>query len=188
MCEQKSLACLTAKTHGISEECDEENNLPVFEDAIYLKPPVPITQTETNWPLLTVSKVMHEHELVFTCFLTTSVLNYNCSCVLICIHLQGFFEGSIMSKGRTTFADADLDGADDAITVGADGWGDDTELVLVDDEGEGGHAGINVDSETKQGDHFVIKYLLFLIYFILKKFIRLKAINCKFYQTFVFIN
>ncbi|XP_076809045.1 coatomer subunit alpha-like [Clavelina lepadiformis] len=58
-CGQKSLAFLTAATHGLTEEAEqlqEENSPKVQEDATLLQPPPPITQFEENWPLLTVSK------------------------------------------------------------------------------------------------------------------------------------
>ncbi len=59
---------MTAKTHGLDEEAEaikeelpEDAQLPqVMPGASLLKPPVPITQTETNWPLLTVSKGFFE--------------------------------------------------------------------------------------------------------------------------------
>lgn len=64
-CGQNSLAYLTAVTHGLNDEADAlkqgfdtGSNLPrVRNDAYLLKPPVPIMQAESNWPLLTVSKV-----------------------------------------------------------------------------------------------------------------------------------
>jgi len=61
----ESLAYLTAATHGLEEEAEElqssfdleKDKLPdVNPDAMLLQPPVPITQQESNWPLLTVSK------------------------------------------------------------------------------------------------------------------------------------
>ena len=67
-CGQDSLAYLTAKTHGLDEEAesvkatmDPEASLPeVLPGAQLLKPPPPISQTEANWPLLTVSKGFFE--------------------------------------------------------------------------------------------------------------------------------
>ncbi|XP_014253737.1 coatomer subunit alpha [Cimex lectularius] len=61
-CGQTSLAYLTAATHGLEAEAEElmqecDGKIPeVDKNAILLQPPVPIQQTETNWPLLTVSK------------------------------------------------------------------------------------------------------------------------------------
>lgn len=64
-CGQKSLAYLTAASHGLEEETQqlqeifEEANekLPeVNPDAVLLQPAVPIMQQESNWPLLTVAK------------------------------------------------------------------------------------------------------------------------------------
>uniref|UniRef100_A0A336MCE9 Coatomer subunit alpha n=1 Tax=Culicoides sonorensis TaxID=179676 RepID=A0A336MCE9_CULSO len=66
---QTSLAYLTAATHGYEEEranlaaeiLAEKKELPqVKKDAKFLKPPVPIQQAETNWPLLTMSKGFFE--------------------------------------------------------------------------------------------------------------------------------
>lgn len=63
-CGQESLAYLTARTHGLTEEAEQlaeivqqaGQPLPeVAEKARYLRPPVPVQQAEANWPLLTVS-------------------------------------------------------------------------------------------------------------------------------------
>ncbi|KAL1131457.1 hypothetical protein AAG570_011074 [Ranatra chinensis] len=64
-CGQTSLAYLTAATHGLTEEADQlkdqcERQLTVEPNATLLKPPVPIMQTESNWPLLTISKGFFE--------------------------------------------------------------------------------------------------------------------------------
>lgn len=61
----ESLAYLTAATHGLEEEAEllrssfesEQDKIPeVNPNAVLLQPPVPITQQESNWPLLTMSK------------------------------------------------------------------------------------------------------------------------------------
>ena len=63
---QGSLAYLTAATHGMQEEADQlkeqleaaELTVPsVNPSSVFLQPPPPIAQAESNWPLLTVSKV-----------------------------------------------------------------------------------------------------------------------------------
>lgn len=68
-CGQVSLAYLTAATHGMTEKAEnlkaqinpETGNLPkINPNAVLLKPPIPIMQAETNWPLLTVSKGFFE--------------------------------------------------------------------------------------------------------------------------------
>ncbi|CAH1774502.1 unnamed protein product [Owenia fusiformis] len=67
-CGQTSLAYLTAATHGMDEEAEqikatfgEDEKLPeVDPNAVLLQPPVPITQQESNWPLLTVTKGFFE--------------------------------------------------------------------------------------------------------------------------------
>lgn len=63
-CGQKSLAYMTAKTHGLEEDAErlaqqfeDESELPgVSSQAKLFRPPVPIAQQESNWPLLSVSK------------------------------------------------------------------------------------------------------------------------------------
>lgn len=64
-CGQKSLAYLTAATHGLTEEAEalkeqfdpEKEQIPeVDPSAVLLQPPPPIMQQESNWPLLTVSR------------------------------------------------------------------------------------------------------------------------------------
>jgi hypothetical protein len=65
----ESLAYLAAATHGLEDEAEqlrstfdpEHDKLPeVNPNAVLLQPPVPITQQESNWPLLTVSKSIFE--------------------------------------------------------------------------------------------------------------------------------
>jgi coatomer protein complex subunit alpha (xenin) len=54
------LSYLTAEVHGLVElqsPVKDANIPPIRPNAKLLKPPVPIMQAETNWPLLTVSKV-----------------------------------------------------------------------------------------------------------------------------------
>uniref|UniRef100_A0A8C5NLV0 Coatomer protein complex subunit alpha n=1 Tax=Junco hyemalis TaxID=40217 RepID=A0A8C5NLV0_JUNHY len=105
-CGQKSLAFLTAATHGLDEEAEslresfdpEKETIPAVDpEARLLQPPAPVLPLDTNWPLLTVSK--------------------------------GFFEGSIAGKGKggALAADIDID------TVGTEGWGEDAELQLDED-------------------------------------------------------
>ncbi|XP_052228436.1 coatomer subunit alpha-like [Dreissena polymorpha] len=67
-CGQKSLAYLTAATNGLEAEAEtlkqsfgETERVPdLYPHATMLTPPVPITQQESNWPLLTVSKGFFE--------------------------------------------------------------------------------------------------------------------------------
>lgn len=105
-CGQKSLAYLTAATHGMDEEAEalketfdlEKEMVPeVDPNAQLLQPPPPINPLDTNWPLLTVSK--------------------------------GFFDGAIAAKGRAGQMVADLD----MDTAGAEAWGEDAELNLGED-------------------------------------------------------
>lgn len=68
-CGQQSLAYLTAATHGFENEAEElkeiiaadGKKLPIVNPtAKFLKPPVPVQQAESNWPLLTVSRGFFE--------------------------------------------------------------------------------------------------------------------------------
>uniref|UniRef100_A0A673WU37 Coatomer subunit alpha n=1 Tax=Salmo trutta TaxID=8032 RepID=A0A673WU37_SALTR len=105
-CGQKSLAYLTAATHGMDEEAEalketfdlEKETVPEVDlNAQLLQPPPPINPLDTNWPLLTVSK--------------------------------GFFEGAIAAKGKAGQMAADMD----VDTPGGEGWGEDAELQLDED-------------------------------------------------------
>ncbi|KAK3106032.1 hypothetical protein FSP39_011311 [Pinctada imbricata] len=122
-CGQKSLAYLTAATHGLDEEAEqlkegfgEKDRVPdLYPNATLLQPPTPISQQESNWPLLTMTK--------------------------------GFFEGA-MAAGttkKTGLAAAAVD-MDDVGEGG--GWGDDADLVLDD---EGGFGGEGLDDEALVG-------------------------------------
>lgn len=64
-CGQSSVAYLCAITHGLDEEAEslkstlESNNITLPEpnpNAVLLQPPCPISYTEENWPLLSVSR------------------------------------------------------------------------------------------------------------------------------------
>lgn len=72
-CGQHSLAYLTAATYNLEDAGNElrqiiakdEKDLPqVNQNAKLLVPPVPVHQTESNWPLLTVSKGFFEGAMV----------------------------------------------------------------------------------------------------------------------------
>ncbi|KAL8592535.1 hypothetical protein ACOMHN_030220 [Nucella lapillus] len=113
-CGQKSLAYLTAATHGLEEEAEElregfgeEDKVPdLYPGATLLQPPPPICLQENNWPLLTVSK--------------------------------GFFEGAMANRSKPSALAAAAEGMDEGA---GEGWGADAELVMDDEggfEGEGG--------------------------------------------------
>lgn len=57
---QQSLAKVTHKIHHKNEDNEENDsvdyNLKLADQAIYMCPPIPVYQTDNNWPLLTVSK------------------------------------------------------------------------------------------------------------------------------------
>lgn len=70
-----SLAYLTAATHGLNEEAEElkavvtqgGKALPeVIPNPKFLKPPPPVQQAESNWPLLTVSRVSVTCNLLYS--------------------------------------------------------------------------------------------------------------------------
>ena len=64
----ESLAYLTAATNGLEEEADalktsfeDAERVPdLYPGATLLQPPPPITQQESNWPLLTMTKGIFE--------------------------------------------------------------------------------------------------------------------------------
>lgn len=115
-CGQLPLAYLTAATHGLEDETTKiqdillKNNqtLPqinVNGKARLLKPPTPIQQTESNWPLLTVSKSFFEG----------AMLAKGQSNVLKTLNVSEDAAGGIDS-------------------ISGDGWGADTDLGLDDQE------------------------------------------------------
>ncbi|VEN35072.1 unnamed protein product [Callosobruchus maculatus] len=66
--KQMSLAYLTAVTHGMTETAEQikeacgDKQLPEADPgAKFLKPPPPVQQAESNWPLLTVSRSFFEN-------------------------------------------------------------------------------------------------------------------------------
>lgn len=138
-CGQKSLAYLTARTHGLDEDADrineevfgEESGLEppqVNPNAKLLQPPVPLSQQESNWPLLSVSK--------------------------------GFFEGNIAARaGASSVAAAGTAGAVHSplaalqtvnVDIGAisKNWDDDANLDLDDDETGGEKLNAGGDNEN----------------------------------------
>nr|XP_002131264.1 coatomer subunit alpha [Ciona intestinalis] len=126
-CGQKSLAYLTAKTHGLEEEAsqlEEEDSPSVPENAVLLQPPPPIQQCKDNWPLLTVSK--------------------------------GFFQESRVGKGGSgggLAADVDIDedtagwGDDVDIILDEEGAIVDEEFEDADDGAGGEGGGWDVDDD-----------------------------------------
>ncbi|KAK0050417.1 coatomer subunit alpha [Biomphalaria pfeifferi] len=123
-CGQKSLAYLTAATHGLQEEAEElksgfgegERVPDLYPHASLLQPPVPITQQESNWPLLAGSK--------------------------------GFFEGAMSRGGKQSVMAAAILHDDDAGAGG--GWGDDVEALVIDEEG-GFAEGLDEEGTAEEG-------------------------------------
>lgn len=72
-----SLAYLTAVTHGLADIAEELKDLlgdkplpQVDPNSKYLRPPPPIQQAESNWPLLTVSRVSKWLTYILLCVVT----------------------------------------------------------------------------------------------------------------------
>ncbi|GLV43141.1 Coat Protein (coatomer) alpha [Carabus blaptoides fortunei] len=110
---QESLAYITAATHGYTEDAEQlkasieqsEKNIPeIVPNAKFLKPPVPIQQAESNWPLLTVSRGFFEGAMMS--------------------------KGATVVS--SALAPAPVSEIDDI--GGGDGWGIDAELGLDGDE------------------------------------------------------
>jgi coatomer protein complex subunit alpha (xenin) len=159
-CGQKSLAYLTARTHGLDEEADRISESAFPEDsgleppqvnpnAHLLRPPVPISQQESNWPLLSVSK--------------------------------GFFEGNIAARTNAAAAGASaaagvspltaIQTVNVDISAASKTWDEDANLEIDDEEGERVDRG---DGEVVAGDDgegkittLIIILCAFLLYFIL---------------------
>jgi coatomer protein complex subunit alpha (xenin) len=115
-CGQKSLAYLTAATHGLESDTERlsdlfdlsKEKLPTVDpNAKLFQPPVPIAQQESNWPLLTVSK--------------------------------GFFEGAMAAKNAGNQLSIKLDNIEDTDTAG-DNWGEDAKLDIDDELDEEGQS------------------------------------------------
>lgn len=132
-CGQNSLAYLTAANHGLTEEAEQlkeivtadGKELPeTFPNAVLLRPPVPIQQAESNWPLLTVTRGFFEGAMMS--------------------------RGSSNVHQALAAADAINDDDDGGVV---DGWGADAELGLGDDDDddEKKEAGGGGDGETGEG-------------------------------------
>jgi coatomer protein complex subunit alpha (xenin) len=69
-CNQKSLAYVMAATHGLDEQAEQlkeslDEKLPeINPNAELILPPCPISQQESNWPLLAVSKGFFEGAMI----------------------------------------------------------------------------------------------------------------------------
>lgn len=133
-CGQKSLAYMTAKTHCLYDEVERldeaiEDPIDTNPDAKLLRPPVPITQQESNWPLLSISKGFFEGAIASR---------------------SGGSSLAKAASGSTSEAIKMPSTALQAVDVGNAGgaWNDDDEIQLDDEEvGEDG-----VPLETSGGD------------------------------------
>ena len=126
-CGQKSLAYLTAATHGLEAETERlselfdlsKEKLPVPDpNAKLFQPPVPIAQQESNWPLLTVSK--------------------------------GFFEGAMAAKNAGNNLTLKHDTVEDADAAG-DNWGEDAKLDIDDELGDDNEKSSKKDGGDVEG-------------------------------------
>jgi len=129
-----SLAYLTAKTHSLEEEAEaikasvdtEKVNLPEPSPmAVLLRPPIPVSQAETNWPLLTVSKSFFEGAM------------------------------ASKNKRTINAALAFEEPAEGIIDVDAGGWGDDADLRLDEDGEERDDYGDDEPIATDGGNTFI---------------------------------
>lgn len=123
-CGQKSLAYLTASTHGLEQDTERlseffdlsKEKLPVPDpNAILFQPPVPIAQQESNWPLLTVSK--------------------------------GFFDSAIATKNAGNSLLNKPETIDDANDTAGDNWGEDVKLDIDDELDENNEKGVKKENE-----------------------------------------
>ncbi|EDW31170.1 GL20730 [Drosophila persimilis] len=127
-CGLTSMAYLTAATHGLDELAEslaetitsQGDTLPeVNPNATLLKPPVPIQQLETNWPLLSVSKGFFEGAMVTRAGNSATArqaLNINADAAVLEEH-----------------------------NGGGDGWGADADLGLDDDGDDEMHDALSSD-------------------------------------------
>ena len=130
-CGQKSLAYLTSKTHNLDEEADRlaeeafvDTNPPeTIPDARLLKPPVPISQQESNWPLLSITKGFFEGNI--------AARNTSAPSAPINVLQTANVDISTAAKAWDDDADFELD--------------EDGELVDTETKGDGGEAGWDVD-------------------------------------------
>jgi len=147
-CGQVTLAYLTAVNHGLTSEAEElYEHLPVDKEtgekivpeanpsgARLFNPPPPIMHTDSNWPLLTVSKGFFDG----VASARTAAETGGASVVGV--------------KASAMDMDADDADADGGVGAGGGGWGDDDD-DLSDDEkksgagGDGGGAGGDGDED-----------------------------------------
>ncbi|XP_055373966.1 coatomer subunit alpha [Condylostylus longicornis] len=157
-CGQTSLAYLTAATHHVKDEADtlrEElkasgNPLPAIKPgAQFFVPPVPVQQTETNWPLLTVSKGFFEGVVLPKDKRILEAAN---------ISIATIDEGPTDGWGADADLDLDEENGDDDIIVkdnpedaeGA-GWDVGDEDLVVPDE-----IAQKIKSVAKSGDYYAV--------------------------------
>jgi len=138
-CNQKSLAYVMAATHGLDEQAEQlkeslDDKIPeVNENAELILPPCPISQQESNWPLLAVSRGFFEG----------SIIKGNQS-----VGGPAATTSNFVPTGRTTFAAADQ--IDDVRTSGGD-WADDDVQMEDDEDGIRGREAIEGNGDEQGG-------------------------------------
>ena len=159
-CGQKSLAYLTAKTHALDEEAErlaaetfgEAEPPAVSPSAMLLKPPVPISQQESNWPLLSISKGFFEGAIASRSATAATGSGAGASGANAAVTLPSSLlqatNVDLSTAGKTWDDDADLDIDDDG--AGRKHARGDADAGDEDDEdaaggGAGGDAGWDVD-------------------------------------------
>jgi coatomer protein complex subunit alpha (xenin) len=143
-CGQRTLAYLTAKTHGLEQEADRlaettfgENSEPpnVNPNACLLKPPVPIAQHETNWPLLSISKGFFEGAIATRSQTAANTAANAAGAVTMPSSLLQVTNIDLSTAGKNWDDDVDLDLDEDGVKINEDGVGNK----------EGGEKGWDVD-------------------------------------------
>jgi coatomer protein complex subunit alpha (xenin) len=156
---QGPLAYLTAATHGLTDDAerlaaamgvDASQLPPVSPDSRVLLPPEPVCLDQSNWPLLTMSKVPPPTHLLSSpfFFLVPSSLSFRIPS-LVPSHTQGFFDAPSRPVGAAAASAtvaAVMATAADAAEADTAAWGDDD--VALD----GGATERVTHSRTEEGE------------------------------------
>ena len=122
-CGQRSLAYLTAKTHSLEEDAERiaESTFVDIEppqinpNAKLLRPPVPIAQQESNWPLLSISKGIFEGAIARNANVSGGVSAGGA--VNLPTSLLQATNVDLSAAGKTWDDDADLDIDEDGVKI-----------------------------------------------------------------------
>ncbi|CAF0971367.1 unnamed protein product [Rotaria magnacalcarata] len=164
-CNQKSLAFVMAATHGLDEQAEQlkeslDEKVPeVNSNAELIFPPCPISQQESNWPLLTVSKGPFEGVTIKGnqgTTTTTAILGSTTSSKLDATinideteHSGGFWADE---EGQIELGEDDIDRKNPQTNQDeqGEGWGD-TDIELPADLESAGAIGGAGDEEDASG-------------------------------------